>query len=316
MLKYIIIQTCNSATSFCHYDNNVRTDKTIELETLKQALLWSMKENLNVQFVLPDNRLPLQYERVMDTVESTKIASAKSEYAHEADVVIFNGWADFANFSFKKDVAYVVRTTFSELRYNKDILCEILPRIDRLNLVLIDIAQMSDDRKDAYSKLLDVIGESVKKEYLAEHPVQLNLLTDRLMLTGMNNCNAGWESITIAPDGKFYICPAFYFDDKTESVGNLAGGLDIKNKQLYRLDHAPICRNCDAWHCRRCVWLNRQLTLEVNTPSHEQCVTAHLERNASARLLANLRKDHLLSSDLILTEETILDPMEKILQTQ
>lgn len=109
------------------------------------------------------------------------------------------------------------------------------------------------------------------------------------MLDKMNNCGAGDTTITLAPDGCFYVCPAFYVSADGYAVGSLDHGLNIKNKQLYRLDHAPICRNCEAWQCRRCVWLNRQTTLEVNTPSHEQCVVAHLERNQTKVLMKRLR---------------------------
>lgn len=70
----------------------------------------------------------------------------------------------------------------------------------------------------------------------------------------------------------------------TTAVGDLRTGLAIANQQLYRLDHAPICRVCDAYHCRRCVWMNDRLTGDVNTPSHQQCAASHLERNASRRL--------------------------------
>ena len=85
-------------------------------------------------------------------------------------------------------------------------------------------------------------------------------------------------------------CQGENYDAAADSIGDLEHGLDIKNKQLYQLDHAPICRHCDAWQCKRCIWLNRKMTLEVNTPSHEQCVLAHLERNASRELLQNIRK--------------------------
>lgn len=315
MLKYLIIQTCDSATSFCHYDNVVSDDKLIDLDTLKQALLWSMKENLNVQFVLPDIRLPKEYEHAIDTIDSAKIASSKSVYTDDADIVVFNSWTDFKDYTLKKGVTYVIRTSFSDLQSNKRLLSEALPNVDRVNVVLTDAAIMTDVLNESYSEFLDTIAESVRKEYEAEHLVQLNILTDRLMLNGMNNCNAGWESITLAPNGNFYVCPAFYFDEEAEPVGSIAEGPKVKNQQLYQLDHAPICRNCDAWHCRRCVWLNKRLTLEVNTPSHEQCVTSHLERNASARLLATLKKNNVVSSEIILTEEPILDPIEKLLNS-
>ena len=144
-------------------------------------------------------------------------------------------------------------------------------------------------------------------------PVHFNLLTDRMFLDKMNNCNAGDESITLAPDGKFYICPAFYLDG-SKAVGDLENGLDIKNRQLYRLDHAPICRKCDAWQCRRCVWLNRKTTLEVNTPSHEQCVVAHIERNASRRLLKEIRTLGEFLPEKEIKEIDYLDPFDIIKQ--
>ncbi len=108
------------------------------------------------------------------------------------------------------------------------------------------------------------------------------------MLSDMNNCNAGLTHLTVAPNGKFYICPGFYYDDATSSVGDLNAGMNIKNPQLLQLDHAPICRNCDAFHCKRCIYLNQKTTLELNTPSHEQCVISHLERNTSKLLLDEL----------------------------
>lgn len=137
-------------------------------------------------------------------------------------------------------------------------------------------------------------------------------MTDRISLRCMNNCNAGGESITLAPDGKFYVCPAFYLESDGYSVGDLSTGLDIMNPQLYRLDHAPICRKCDAYQCRRCVWLNRKTTLEVNTPSHEQCVVAHLERNASKHLLESLRSSETFSGYSEIPEINYLDPFDVI----
>ena len=65
------------------------------------------------------------------------------------------------------------------------------------------------------------------------------------------------------------------------SRGDISHIPEIPDAELLRLDHAPLCRRCDAYACRRCVWLNRKLTRELNVPSHRQCVLAHIERNAS-----------------------------------
>lgn len=139
-----------------------------------------------------------------------------------------------------------------------------------------------------------------------------------MMLDKMNNCGAGDTTITLAPDGKFYVCPAFYLTNEEDvigklngSVGDLSQGLEVKNPQLYKLDHAPLCRGCDAYQCKRCVWLNRKTTYEVNTPSHEQCVVAHLERNASRDLLNAIRKHgRFLPEREDIKEITYLDPFD------
>ena len=76
------------------------------------------------------------------------------------------------------------------------------------------------------------------------------------------------------------------------------------------MSYAPICRNCDAYQCKRCVWLNRKTTYELNTPSHEQCVVSHLERNESRELLANIRKNGIFLPDKEIKEISYLDPFD------
>ena len=154
-----------------------------------------------------------------------------------------------------------------------------------MNLVLTDILSWKQSEFDCYKALLEDLAGHLANLYKQGRYVQLNLLTDRLILNRMNNCNAGDANVTLAPDGRFYVCPAFY---PQNSIGSLDEGLHTPNKQLYRLDHAPICRQCEAYQCRRCVWMNQRATLDCNTPSHEQCVAAHLERNSSRLLLQKL----------------------------
>ena len=139
---------------------------------------------------------------------------------------------------------------------------------------------------------------------------KINLLTDRMILEQMNNCGAGDTNITLAPNGKFYICPAFYYEDENDSVGDLEQGLNIKNKQLYKLEYSPICRHCDAYQCKRCIWINKKTTLEVNTPPHEQCVVAHMERNMSRELLLRSESFKVIGNLSEIKEINYYDPFE------
>lgn len=130
----------------------------------------------------------------------------------------------------------------------------------------------------------------------------------------MNNCGAGLDFVSIAPDGNFYLCPAFYYD--RDPVGSIDTGLDIKNPQLLRIEHAPICRTCDAYQCKRCLWLNKHMTLEINTPSHEQCVLSHIERNVSSYLSVKLHEAGFLDNEKIIEKEECLDPFYKLPRVQ
>lgn len=229
-----------------------------------------------------------------------------------SDIVVFNTLEEAVDSQLRSDTTYVVRTDKACLFAGCDALGTILGKVARLNVVITDVQAFTEDDFETYKSLLGKLSEEVERLYVSGRSPQLNLLTDRLLLDQMNNCGAGETTITLAPDGRFYVCPAFYQSAGGYAVGDLEHGLDIKNQQLYRLDHAPICRNCDAWQCRRCVWLNRLTTLEVNTPSHEQCVVAHLERNASRELLAAIRRhDTFLPNKEEIKEIDYLDPFEK-----
>lgn len=314
MLKYLIIQLDDTATSFCHYPNGRTESRLIPSDTLKEVLLWSMKENLNVQFIYPDTELSAEYKALIDTVDHVDIVSSlcsDEALRDDVDVVVFNSLSDVDGYPFKKSTAYVLRTDIESFLSNTEAINSVLPSVDRLNVVFTDPEKFTDEMVADYANALDKIATTVVTEYKNGHPVQFNLLTDRILLDKMNNCNAGDESITLAPDGRFYICPAFYLDGE-KAVGNVEIGPAISNPQLYRLDHAPICRICDAFQCRRCVWLNNHTTLEVNTPSRQQCVMAHVERNASRKLLAEIRKIGEFMPDKDIPELDYLDPFDKI----
>ena len=180
-----------------------------------------------------------------------------------------------------------------------------------LTIVFTDIHKWDEATLALYGKALEELSGKVSERISTGKPSRINIVTDRLQLNAMNNCGAGDEMITLAPDGKFYICPAFYLNGN-DSVGDIHNGLDIPNAQLYSLKYAPICRNCDAYNCKRCIWLNNEMTHEVNTPGKEQCVMTHLERNASRQLLERLRINGIVKSANPIPEIDYLDPFEKL----
>lgn len=300
MLTYLIILLDDTSVSYCHY-NNIKTErKLISLDDLREGIVFAMKENLNIQFIYPNYELPKEYKDTIESIDHTKIGPESCR--EDLDLIIVPT-LDFIPDSTK---SYLWRCTLNELISEQEKTVNLLSKVSRLNIVLTDIPTWADEDFNRYKLLLDYMAECVATYYQNGLSVQLNLLTDRFMLEKMNNCNAGDTNITLAPDGQFYICPAYY---PHNNVGTLKKGLRILNKQLFRLDHAPICRKCDAFQCKRCIWMNELLTLDCNTPSHEQCVVAHLERNASRKLLQILESKGVKLEDCYEIEEIdYLDP--------
>lgn len=309
MMQYLIILLDDTSVSFCHYENVKMRRNLMSMDILKAGVLYGMKENLNIQFVYPDYELPEEYRQFIETVDHIKIKPVGQ--SSDADVTVLNGVSEIESVQQKSGVAYVLRLSKNELFSNVSTIARFSENVERLNIVLTDVETFSENDFVEYKKVLFVLMDVMKQIYIDGKSPQLNILTDRMMLEAMNNCGAGDTNIALAPDGMFYVCPAFYQSTDSCSVGSLVDGLEMKNAQLYKLNYAPLCRHCDAYQCRRCIWLNRKTTLEVNTPSHEQCVIAYLERDVSRRLLFEIGKSGIfMPNKEDIREIDYLDPFE------
>ena len=309
MLQYLVILLDDTSVAYCHAENPLKERNLIPLKTLKKAILFGMKENLMIQYVYPDYELPEEYNEVIESIDHVKIGKDVAVY-NEVPTAITGENA-------------VLRLPIAEFIAGQFEIAALIPQAKRLNICLTNIETFKDEQIDDYKKALATLNAVLFNLYKANKQPQVNILTDRLQLTTMHNCGAGDCNITIAPNGKFYLCPALFYDEKMgisnrlnhhkpsseRSVGDLEHGLQIPNQQLLKLDHAPLCRICDAYHCNRCIWLNQKLTWDNNTPSHQQCVLAHLERNAARDLQQKLIEAGLIAGEEI-KQINYLDPFD------
>lgn len=309
MLKYIVILLDDSSISYCHYDNNGESN-LIPLDVLEKGILFAMKNDLKIQYVLPQYELPQSYTNAINSMFHDNIGSLGQEMV--ADVIVVNEINELAlnvkNLNANR--RYVVRTTVSDFFESYKVLKEVFAHNISVNILFKDVDSFTDDKIAQYQAVLNDLGFCLNDLILKGGNVNTNVLTDRIALDEMNNCGAGDTSITLAPNGKFYPCPAFYYDkDHYCECGNVDAGLMIPNKRLFTLEGSPLCKRCDAFHCKRCVWLNKKLTYELNTPSRQQCVVAHIERNASKELLDLFHQSELLKEKQISTIDYI-DPFD------
>lgn len=307
--QYIVILLDDTSVSYCHADNTLTEKRLIPLEVLREAILFSMKQNLMIQFVYPEYELPEEYNDLIETIDHIKIGK---------DVLVYESVPTNVE---RKNV--VLRLTIADFLAKQYDIALLLPKVTRLNISITDIENFKDELIEDYKAALGMLNSVLLNIYKDGNQPEMNILTDRLRLNEMHNCEAGVENITLAPSGKFYLCPAFYYDeqmgistrmnhktkDASRSVGDLEVGINIQNKQLLELERAPLCRICDAYHCNRCIWLNQKLTWDNNTPSRQQCVMAHIERNAS-RDLSNKLKDAGFVLENEIKEINYLDPFD------
>lgn len=323
MMQYLIILLDDTSTSYCHYSNVSSERRLISIDDLREGIMYSMLENLMVQCVWPNYDLPKEYIEIIESIDHNNIAPAMFlPKGQKTDIAVFNDWRDMYDYAFDDSTVYVLRIDKKNLFLNAKDISANLKNTHRLNIILTDVYEFDEEALAQYESLLHVLSQEILEIYKNGDTTQLNLITDRMMLQSMNNCNAGCDTITLAPDGKFYVCPAFYYacEDEYEGtwkkkvcVGNVKTGIHIGNQSLYKLESSPICRICDAYQCKRCVWLNRKMTNEVNIPSHEQCVMAHLERNSSREFLSEIRKIGEFMPNVEITEKDYVDPFEKII---
>lgn len=303
MLKYLVIDLDYSSVSYCHYKKTSYKRQLIKFEDLKSGVLYAMKQNLYVQFVYPDYDLPDEYNKLIETIDHIKIKPSSVVDDTVNTITVINGLDQAKRYMWIEGHTYVLRISRTELSGLAVILGSIKTKIKRVNIVLTDIEDLNESDLLVYKGMLETLRIIT---ITSGTTFQTNILTDRLFLDKMNNCNAGDEVITLAPNGRFYACPGFFYDNSKEDCGNPQEGFIIKNRHLYKWENAPICKHCDAYQCKRCVWLSKKLTLECNTPSHEQCVLSHLERNASRQMLQSSNQLNIID----IPEIDYLDPFD------
>lgn len=317
-LEYIIVLFDHSAPSFCYYEPPVTgtcETRQLSLPDFQKVVLFARDNGYKLTILPGKENLPEPYCELLAQAEYSVIKPLSKENSATDTIFTLDYQGDEGVFEALKPgggINLILRMNSCYLADIPAIISKWSSRFTRLNIFISDLDTLPSGKLDEYNNILLATEELVYEHFLRGAGVELNFLTDRLLLDEMNNCNAGIRHITVAPNGKFYLCPAFYYENESEDIGSPETGIEIRNQHLLHQDNAPICNICDAFHCKRCVWLNRKKTLELNTPSKVQCTVAHLERNMSKKLSDRLRKNPLFRDFQPISAISYLDPFELI----
>ena len=318
-MQTLMVIMDSKAPSFCYYETSEKPREKMSDELLKKIVYYGLTENLALNLIMGDEPLTESQREILKWSDYVIYRSPKAAFAaDEKTLDVFDFESDSWTENYAPTEHLVVRIRKENLDKLPAWLEEHSLSVSRISLFIKDMDEMSDAELETYHDVLKRLQGWLPEREEAK-PLEISILTDRLQLENPNHCDAGVKHVTIAPDGVFYVCPGFYYRENNRDfvISDIdtvlkSHELPIKNKQLYKLDHAPICETCDAWHCKRCVWMNKRSTLEVNTPSRQQCVCAHLERNASRDLI-----EPLFIQDMVtIPEIDYLDPFDELMKKQ
>jgi CXXX repeat peptide maturase len=317
-LSHLLVLLEDGAVAFCHNENprfySSAPPQWMAEDLLRAIVRHAGSNGIALTFLMGKTRPPAKLERLINSIEHASIVPlGLREICPDAILVLDSEEsAAFAALSPDPGRNVILRVARAHLARLCDLCASLTGRFGRLSIHLRELEYFTESDIACYAAQLSQVARFMIGLYADGRKVEISVLTDRMMLREMRNCDAGVKHVTIAPDGQCAICPAFL--NGGESIGRFDAKTGILVRQIGALECAsgPLCVRCDAFHCKRCVWLSRTLTLEYNVPSWQQCAVAHAEREASRLLLKELGAVEPFRRMPRITELNYRDPLEMI----
>lgn len=300
--KYLQFITSDNITPHCSYRNTKSTNDIMTSETMKKGIVFCDTNGYTPVFLgAPQGVDEVKYQKYLTIDKAGQAGNAISVYDNCTD-------------NQDGEVPGILLLNRHNIHNLYELVEKLFSSVYRINLEIEDIDEWKDQDVQLYKAQLDKIVAFVAEKYRQGEEIEINILTDIWNLNSMKNCDAGTGSFSLAPNGRIYMCPAFYFDDPDCHIGTLADGISIKNPQLLQLENAPICSACDVYNCNRCKYLNKKMTNEINIPSKMQCVISHVEREHSMMLQSLIKEKSSYKFENTLKEIDYDDPLDKLLK--
>lgn len=313
-VAHLLVLLEEGAVPFCTYENPLfyspAEPRWISAGLLKAATALAKRTNVALTVLYGKTKPPQDLARLIDAVPHVKIVPLSLEPDYPEAIIVAD--ADQSFDALRDNHARNLILRLAKPKGASLLIEKLLGKFQRLSLHFTQLAYFDADDIADYEDELSRIAKLMGRLYRGGGGPEVNVLSDRMMLNDMRNCGAGCDHLTLAPNGRLYICPGFYHDDPAcfaaefdkanlpEVVGSTA------------LHRAPLCSRCDAFQCKRCIFLNRAMTGELNVPSEQQCAVADVEREASRMLLNDLGTIEPFRRMARIAELNYRDPLEII----
>ncbi len=313
-LESVIILTSDAAPSFCYYDNATKGTNSMSVEILRDSIEFC-KAGGYTATVLYSAKMPESHLNLLNCFDHIKIIDIDDFKSYlfdpKIDVLVVE-WQRMRKLETLQREKYnvILKMDLGDAKHLPMFVYQYHRYFQRLNVIFKNIESATESDLNQFRIDIEPLKNVMFELLTSNNAFEFNMITDRMLLSNVNSCDAGIKHVTIAPNGCFYICPAFYYANENDTVGSIHTGIEIPNKHLLTIEYSALCRICDSYQCRRCVFLNKKMTHETNTPSHQQCVLSHHERNVSGILLQKLQNKHFFNHIKSIPPLYYLDPLD------
>jgi len=311
--KQLYFLLSNDYTTFCQYKNTLSSLKQMSKNVILDGLKYAHHNFFEPIFVHSKNKFEYQDSKDYEAYRIRHIVPAKfhKEAFNLKDYILVFEKNDL-DLSIESLVECQFNIDSHEIVNLSDYIKILLNKTRKINITITNLDSYFDEN-DYREQLTRIVDHLVKlNEQKGEDYYKISIFEDIFneisnRYPEHRNCKAGDRSYAYAPNGKFYVCPAYYSVQPDHDAGNIIDGMKLKNQHLYKADYQPICKKCDAYQCINCVYLNESITKEVNISPSYQCRKSHIEREVAVLYMAKQHKNFNIS------QVGYIDPMESFM---
>lgn len=307
--QYMYFITADDSIEHCNYESKAHSNMVMTDDIIKEGMEFCYHNFYKPVILHSKNQNNIK--NIEQLSYNTKIDVVKSGICLPYEAECSCRVVETGKFDTIEDCdAIILKIKVEDITMLSKNVEDLLKQCNRINVNFLNLKKQFP--LDLYKKELIKIKDCLVLHGKNGMPKEVNVLTDRIYLDEMDNCNAGAYTFALAPNGKIYSCPAFYFNQAENYVGDLVNGINKKKVEQCRIEKAPICSKCDAYHCNRCIYDHLAYTGEYNTPSAFECKKSHIEREVSVQLLKELQEKAEMLKNRKLDVVDYLDPIELI----
>lgn len=252
--RYMQIITDSGVLPICNYSKRDNFKQEVMTEDLFNDSIIFAKENNFIPIIIGKENKD-NYLRIDNTFNNIS----------EEDILIHKNSKEIKDIA-NNNILLICKDDIDDLAKNFRKLTELKNNI-RINIFISDLEKWSDNEVKRYEEELKKLVKHINDYNLKD--VTLNIFdnNDKNRIDELEDCGAGKDLFTIAPSGKIYMCPAFYFNYPEYYIGDIYKGIDYKKIKAFNRQKNIFINNDEFENCCKCIYLNKLQTNEFSISS-------------------------------------------------